>query len=428
MKLDWGKVLSANDARPDSLPLTAALRLLHSPRGLQLVRWIAPHDPRLPAHFRPSAAFTLELVRRLYAEHAERVVWASVFVPCELFWGLGLTPFYPEVAAAAGSAVGLAPRAIASAAEAGTPVDLCTYHRAAFGLTREGFYPSASAFVSTSHLCTLAGILLAAEAHRRAKPFRLIDVPPVVDSDALDYVESQLVSLVSELEQATGARYDPQRMRQAIRLSNEARAYALEFNALRVNCPAPLRGGPMLSVLGLGLWILGHRDGASHFRAWRDYTAARVERRDPEQPKQKIRLFWLHLRPYAESGLIEHLEDDLGAVIAFEEHNTIWWDELDEARPLRALAAKIVGHPSNGSIERRIAMILDGVMRYGCDGVVHFSHWGCRQASGAVRVIRDRLRREGIPMLELDGDCIDPANVQSGPLRTRIEAFIETLV
>ena len=296
MKLDWGLVLSQADVRPDSLPLAAVLRLLHSPRGLQLARWIVPRDPRLPARFRPSAEFTLELIRRVYAEHAERVVWASVFVPCELLWGLGLTPFYPEVAAAASAAVGLAPRAIASAAESGMPVDLCTYHRAVFGLTREGFYPSASAFVSTSHLCTLAGIMLAAEAHRRATPFRLIDVPPVFDSDALDYVESQLHTLVLDLQAATGVRYDSDRMREALRLSNEARTFALELNALRLQKPAPLRGGPMLAVLGLGLLILGHHDGVAHFRAWRDYTAARVEHRDPEQPKQKIRLRWLHLR------------------------------------------------------------------------------------------------------------------------------------
>ena len=428
MKLDWGQILSEAEAHPDSLAMAAALRLIHSPCTLSLLQWMAPLDPRVPPHFRPSAEFTLDLIRRLYAEHPQRVVWASVFVPCELLWGLGLTPFYPEVAAAAGAAIGLTPRAVASAAEAGIPVDLCTYHRATFGLTREGFYPPASAFVSTSHLCTLAGIMLAAEAHRRAKRFRLIDVPPVFDSDALDYVESQLEALVAELEVATGARYDSDRMREALRLSNEARAFALEFNALRVARPAPLCGGPMLGVLGVGLWILGHRDGVAHFRAWRDYTAERVQRRDPEQPNQKVRLFWLHLRPFAESGLIEHLENDLGAVIAFEEHNTIWWDELDEARPLRALAAKILSHPSNGSIGRRLAMILDGVKRYECEGVVHFSHWGCRQASGATRVIRDRLRREDIPMLELDGDCIDPANLQVGPLRTRIEAFVETLL
>lgn len=112
----------------------------------------------------------------------------------------------------------------------------------------------------------------------------------------------------------------------------------------------------------------------------------------------------------------------------FEEHNTIWWEPLDEARPLRALAARILSHPGNGSIERRLAMLLDGVARYACDGVVQFNHWGCRQSSGAVRVIHDRLRREGIPFLALDGDSLDPSNLQTGPLRTRIEAFVETLV
>ncbi len=422
MKLDWTQLLPTDAIDP------SALRLFRSSSAMRLARWTAPHSSRVPVQFRPTAAFTLDLIRRLYAEHAERVVWASLFAPCELFWGLGLTPFYPEVMAAAGSGLGLTPRAVAEASAAGVPVDLCTYHRAALGLTRAGYYPPTAAFVSTSHLCSLAGIMLAADAHRQGKPFWMIDVPPTFDSGALDYVEAQLDTLVGELCAATGTRYNPDRMRAAIRLSNQARALAVQFNDFRAQRPAPLRGGPMLGVLGLNFWIFGHPDGVKHFRAWRDYTAGRVRRGEPEQPNQKIRLFWLHLRPFAENGLIAHLEDDLGAVIAFEEHNTIWWDALDETRPLRALAAKILSHPSNGPVERRLKMILDSVARYGCEGVVHFSHWGCRQAAGAIRVIRDRLRSEGIPLLELDGDCIDPTNLQTGPLRTRVEAFVETLV
>ncbi len=166
----------------------------------------------------------------------------------------------------------------------------------------------------------------------------------------------------------------------------------------------------------------------AHFRAWRDYTTDRVNRCDPEQPLQRIRLLWLHIGPCVESDLISHLESDLGAAIVFEEHNTFWWDELDEDRPLRSLAAKILTHPSNGPVERRLSLILDLVAQYECDGVAHFSHWGCRQSAGAGRVIRDRLRLEGIPLLDLDGDCLDPTNAPTGPLRTRIEAFVETLL
>lgn len=73
MKLDWGQVLAEADARPDSLPLAAARRLLHSPRSLQLARWIAPRDPRLPARFRPSAEFTLELIRQARLEEIDLI-------------------------------------------------------------------------------------------------------------------------------------------------------------------------------------------------------------------------------------------------------------------------------------------------------------------------------------------------------------------
>jgi benzoyl-CoA reductase/2-hydroxyglutaryl-CoA dehydratase subunit BcrC/BadD/HgdB len=71
---------------------------------------------------------------------------------------------------------------------------------------------------------------------------------------------------------------------------------------------------------------------------------------------------------------------------------------------------------------------LQHIARYQCRGAIHFSHWGCRQSSGALHIVRTRLRKEGVPLLVLDGDCVDPANLQMGPLRTRVEAFIEMLV
>jgi benzoyl-CoA reductase/2-hydroxyglutaryl-CoA dehydratase subunit BcrC/BadD/HgdB len=135
----------------------------------------------------------------------------------------------------------------------------------------------------------------------------------------------------------------------------------------------------------------------------------------------------MHLRPYFSSELLPHLEDDLGGVIAFEETSTVWWDELDEEQPLRSLARKMLAMYMHGPVERRADLALRHIARYRCEGAIHFNHWGCRQSSGALRVLRDRLRREGVPLLTLDGDCVDPTNLQLGPLRTRIDAFIEML-
>jgi benzoyl-CoA reductase/2-hydroxyglutaryl-CoA dehydratase subunit BcrC/BadD/HgdB len=427
MSSNWGQIVAEANPDRDLFRLTAGIRLMESPSALRLMRWVTKHNPRLPARQRWSGAFAFDLIRRLYAGCPDRVVWASVLTPPELLWGLDLTPFYPELGVSAVSMLGATPRSLETAASAGCPVDLCTFHRSGLGLSRETLFPPSAAFVATSNLCGLAGIMLAAEAHRQHKRFTLIDVPPTCDSAALDYVEAQLKALIGSLEEAASTHHDPERIRQAVRRSNQARALALELNHLRTSRPAPIRGEQMLRLSGLAFWLLGHPDGVAHFQAWRDYTADRVNRRDPEQPNQRIRLLWLHVGPHVESGLISHLENDLGAAVVFDEHNTFWWDELDEDRPLRSLAAKILTHPSNGPVERRLSLILDLIARYECDGVVHFSHWGCRQSAGAARVIRDQLRREGLPMLDLDGDCLDSTNTPTGPLRTRIEAFVETL-
>lgn len=242
------------------------------------------------------------------------------------------------------------------------------------------------------------------------------------------YLTAQLQELVDRLTTTLGVPFEPERMHQAIRLSNQARALALEVAALREADPAPLRGSALLDQLGMLTSMFGHPAGVAYYRALRDYTLERIRHGEPEQANQRVRLYWMHLRPYFPAELCPHLEDDLGAVIAFEEASTVWWDVLDEAQPLRSLAHKMLANDFNGAVERRVNLALRHIGRYRCVGAVHFSHWGCRQSSGALRVIRDRLRREGVPLLALDGDCVDPANLPMGPLRTRVEAFVEMLV
>jgi len=61
------------------------------------------------------------------------------------------------------------------------------------------------------------------------------------------------------------------------------------------------------------------------------------------------------------------------------------------------------------------------------DGVIHFSHWGCRQSPGCVGLLKSELRREGIPLLNLEGDCVDPRVAALEQTRTRLGAFLEAL-
>jgi benzoyl-CoA reductase/2-hydroxyglutaryl-CoA dehydratase subunit BcrC/BadD/HgdB len=418
------------DGRPtrDRLKIGALKRLMHSRLGLRLARAALTRGVTYKPHDQASADFFLELAQQAYADHTPPVVWTNIFVPCELLWGLGLVPFYPETWAGLGASLGLSRLGVEGAEAQGYPVDLCTVHRSAAGLRAAGLYPRVDAYVATSNTCDVTSQMLASTAHAQGRPFFFLDVPQGEDETAVAYLTAQLQQLVEGLTKELGVPFDPERMRQSIRLSNRARTLVLEVAELREANPAPLRGSALLDQLGVLTSMFGHPAGVTYYRALRDYTLERIRCGEPEQANQRVRLYWMHLKPYFPTEFLPHMEDDLGAVIAFEETSSVWWDRLDEEQPLRSLARKILGNYYNGPVERRVDMALRHISRYRCVAAVHFSHWGCRQSSGALHVLRGRLRRHGVPLLVLDGDCVDPTNLPMGPLRTRVEAFVEMLV
>jgi benzoyl-CoA reductase/2-hydroxyglutaryl-CoA dehydratase subunit BcrC/BadD/HgdB len=408
--------------------LTAAIlkRVLRSPLGLNLLKGFWGFNS-LKEHIRIGGEFALNLAQRTYINPDAPIVWFNALFPPELVWALGVIPFYPEIVSSMGANVGLGPSSLARASDEHYPMDICTFHRNAAGLELQGVFPQGAAYVSTSNVCDIAAQMLAGFAYQTGAEYFLIDVPPSYDEGSIAYVEEQLRQMVEDLSAAVGLNFDEERLRESIHLSNEARQYYQEVRQLRSAVPAPLRGSSQLNQLALIATAFGTPDAVAFYRALRDYTEDLVSRGASEQEHQEYRLYWMHLKPYFPTDLMSWLEDELGVVIAFEEASNVWWEPLDERWPLRAVAERILSVYYNGPIERRLETTLRCVREFDAQGVVQFHHWGCRQSTGALRVMRDVLRREGIPFLQLDGDCIDETNLQMGPLRTRVEGFLEML-
>ena len=414
--------------RKEERKLTAAIlkRILRSPMGISLLKGYWGFDS-LNEHIRIGGEFALNLAQRAYINPDAPVVHFNAVFPPELVWALGVIPFYPEIVSGMAANVGLSPASLAQASDAHYPLDICTFHRNAAGLALEGVFPEADAYVSTSNVCDIAAQMLASHAYQDGKEFFLVDVPPSYDEESITYVERQLEELVERLSDSLGITFDQGRLQEAIRLSNEAREFYQDLRRLRRAEPNPLRGSSQLNQLALIVTAFGTPDAVAYYRALRDYTQDLVDRGASEQENQRYRLYWMHLKPYFTTDLMSWLEDELGVAIAFEEASNVWWETLDESRPLRAVAERILSIYCNGPIERRLETTLRCVREFNAQGVVQFHHWGCRQSTGALRVMRDVLRREGIPLLQMDGDCIDETNLQMGPLRTRVQGFLEML-
>ena len=138
------------------------------------------------------------------------------------------------------------------------------------------------------------------------------------------------------------------------------------------------------------------------------------------------RLLWLHLKPYYKNDIFQTLEKNNYRVV-FEEINYVYWPELDPDKPFESLAIKLLSHPLNGSINNRVRAISRMARDYSVDGVVLFAHWGCRHSNGGARIIKDRLAKYGIPVLVLDGDCLNKNNSSAGQISTRLQGFMEIM-
>jgi len=357
----------------------------------------------------------------------KKVVWMSAFTPVELAYAMDAVPLLPEIVAALVSYLGWAPRVMAGG-NAVLSTDVCSFYRCALGLALEDYLPPPDIVVSSSHLCDGANKFFSYLAKRYGCPHLLLDIPYYGGEQAKEYVMEQVHTLMRAMEQVLGKRASRERLSQVISLSNQARNWHQRVNRTRMAKPSPFPGSEGLSyVAGMGFWSPGSDWGVRFFSSLAVDLAERVKDRKGYLPQERHRVIWLHhIRPYYQNDIFELLSH-LGVAVCFEEANYLYWPPLDPFRPVEALAKKLLSNVWAGPLDRRIAAVKSMVSDYKADGVIHFSHWGCRQSCGGASIIGDVLKTQNIPYMILHGDGADPDNYFPGQTRTRLQAFVEIL-
>ncbi len=324
----------------------------------------------------------------------------------------------------------IAPDLLNHSEQMGLSTDSCSFHRCAAAGTALEYFPLPDFLMASSHLCDGAPKLFQYMANRYEKPLYLLDVPFRQSDHSLNYVASQLADIAGELEKKTGIKLTGERIAEVFDRSNRAREYQLQVGKLRQNVPSPLNGEEGLAYIYLTLLGEGHPQSPEILRTLAGELQEIVSRETPEQDKsreEKFRLIWMHLRPYHSSEMISYLEKELNHKIVAEEMNYIYWPPLDPEKPFESLARKLLSHPGLGPLDRRLDTIGEMVHDYKAHGVIHFSHWGCRQSIGGTMAIKKKLREKEIPFLAIEGDCIDGDSFPWGQALTRLEGFSEVL-
>ena len=191
--------------------------------------------------------------------------------------------------------------------------------------------------------------------------------------------------------------------------------------------PSPINGRDLRNFGIVVALFLGTEAAVKIARAYRDEFAARVESGTGGVPGERIRLLWIQNRIQFKHPLVKMLEEEYGAAIVADELNDITWDAIDPDDPYPGLARRAISIPLNGSVASRVEHLQQLARDYRIDGAINPCHWGCRQGTGARGLIEEGLKEVGVPVLNLEVDCVDQRNFAEGQLKTRLEAFVEML-
>ncbi len=389
--------------------------------GLSLEQFRSRHfaDKELPAAYRYLNTYAVSQVLAALAQ-PEQTVWANIFAPVELLQCFDVHTLSIECLSSFLSGLTVENYFLDYAEEEGIAPTLCSYHKNFIGAIDSGVIPPAAFALTTSTICDGNVNTFRHLATRHEVPSFLLDIPDPEVPGGVAYVVAQLQELVAALEERFGRKLDEQRLAQVLARENESKAAYLRTLKLMQTKAYP-------STLTLQMYMLF----ASHMNIGTPEILHFYRQMEAEVSAAPdfdgTRIFWIHLLPYYQETLKQYFNLNPAYQIQGMEMNLDYTQPLDCARPLEALAKKMIDNVYNGSYQRKVDLVCDVAREIRPDGIINFCHWGCKQSSGGAVLLKEKLEALDLPFLILDGDGMDRRNSHDGQIKTRVEAFLEVI-
>jgi len=357
------------------------------------------------------------------------LVWRNLFYPSEILNALGVRSLTMETYAALRARGGKSLQGLFDrAARKGFAAETCSFLRVLEG---DAALPKPDFVVGTSEPCQQGERVLGDLVRDMGclDRYHVLHTPIRRDDHSVESIAAALEASVAHIERSLGLKMDPSRLKETCELSNQARDLAVQCNHLRFTSPPLMRGSEAIlcATIFSQLWgkaelIELHRTLLEELSESKESVERRLGIDDTD------RLLWLHLPPFYSSRLMDFIELTCNAPIVFEEVNFVGWDRLDPNEPYRSLARKLL---TVGFLdpEFRAAQLRKYTPKLHTTGLLLYNHMfgRCSMADSCfTKRLRDELRCVGIPLLVLDGDCLDET-IDPCSTTTKVRAFVESL-
>jgi len=376
-------------------------------------------------------------VLKTHVKDPDSLVWYEELLTPEIPRAMGLTPFMTE-------AMGLilplldgnyAIPYVDRTENDGFPADMCSFIKTSLGLVLEGGLPRPGLILTTNSPCdsAMAGYL-PLQKTLDVPVFRL-DHPFETNERSVEYYGRGLWKMISFIERETGRKMDFDRLAEICEERNRASEYLLEFRELMRTRPAPM-GGLMMTLSILGHEIMaGTPEATSYCKTLRDQALKRVQQGIGAVDEERIRV--IHWNPpfMIDGDLFRWMEDEFGAVVVMDMLCYRSYSMIDTSSPeamIQGLAYDMMKGPmarhTRGPVKNYYEDLVRLVREFEADMVLFASHQGCQNALAVMGIVREVLRKQEIPFLDIQYDLMDPRITSPSEIRNQVSHFMETVM
>ena len=313
-----------------------------------------------------------------------------------------------------------------AAADAYLYPNMCPYIKSLFADAMDGGGAARGGVVFTRSCDGIRRLYDAWKAYVPNGFVYMLEAPKNCDDLAVEYFASQLRVFAQQLGKKTGVDINVGALAKAVKAANHTRRMMQELYAMQKKSPLPVRGSELFK---LGLEVLSGDGQDTAGRLMSVYDSVKKQA-GPGQGRKKPRIL-VSGNVMDRPGLFEIIER-AGAEVPVADLCTAsryFERRVDENAHdvYGALAAAYLGEPrcSRTATPAEIfARLGKKVKEYAIDGVLLTSLKYCDQQLNDIPYLVKRFTEAGTPVLFVENDYLFS---DSGRLRTRVEAFIETL-
>lgn len=368
-------------------------------------------------------------------DRGEPVGWCASNFPQEIFETLGLKVVYPENQAAAIAARGQGGELCEYAESQGYSNDICAYARISLAYLDIKDVPAQNMpqpdfVLCCNNICNCMIKWYENIARERNIPLIMVDIPfnsnYEVSDQQVAYVAAQFWDAVHQLEEITGRKWDDEKFKKVMEISNRASKAWLKATEYSQHTPSPFSGFDLMNHMAVAVCARGTEAAAEAFETLcEEYEQNVKEGKSTFKGEEKQRIMfegiacWPHLRT-----TFKGLKDRGMNMVS-----TIYADAFayiyDDFEGLCRAYCKV---PNAISMELARDKRVDLAKLSKAEGLLVHTNRSCKLWSGFMYEMSRQIGEEcDIPVASFDGDQADPRNFSPAQYDTRVQALSEII-